>query len=469
MSCQNCDLPLIPGEPRCGNCGYPVPAEAAQAAPNAPVAFPSVATVYLAEPANRGTTRRRRGDDAEATRGRPDEGGGPGGAGQERGGDNSLGRNRPARFSGTASWLLSGAARNRRGIFTALIVTWSNLTFAVLLAGVGAVTGAVAGFTGSAARAYDLPETGPMLPATVAQAGGTLGTLGGAVAGALDGFVDGLIGPWWALLDGDVVATAGLLATQLLCGVLLGVGYLVMSITVEGATLRTKGARRLSRREADLITPLLNEAAEMMGIEGRPEVLILDTPAVRTFAGARHIVLSRGLLEEFNYDRAVLAAVVAHQLTHWNNADAVAAGIVRGVALPLYLAKLAATAVTTAFPHPLVRLLVWAVGWPVLALVRCVVLPAQAADQRMVEDRADQGAALAGQRDGMRRFLVRHGGPVDLGRSAWDDAACRSHPAVELRLEALEERGKGYPLPDRDAMPRPLPVEIAGTRDGAAS
>lgn len=468
MSCQNCDLPLIPGEPNCGNCGYPVPAEAAQAVPKAPVAFPSVATVYLAEQPQRGSPKKW----VDSKRERPEPANSNGAAAAGPGlssdvhSDIGLTRGRPAGFPGGFTWLMSGAARNRRGLVTALVAGWSNLPIAVLLGTVGAATGMVAGFGGSAARAYDQPGIGPVLPVEMTEPGGTAGAVGGAIAGAVDGFVDGLAGPWWATSGGDTLTVVAYIAAQLLVGIVLGFVYLVASVAFEAVTLRAKGARRLSRREAELIMPIVEESAELMGIEGRPNVMMLDTGAVRAFAGSRHIVISQGLIDDFDYDRAVLAGVVAHQLTHWNNADAVAATLVRGMALPLYLGYLAAAKVMTSFPHPVVRLLVWVLAWPVLLTVRRLVVPLQGADQRRAEYRADQGAVLAGQRDGMRRLLVRRGGPVDGGRSGWDDVVTRTHPPAELRLEALEERDTGYHLPDRDAMPRPLPIEIMRSRNG---
>jgi len=553
MSCQNCDLPLIPGEPRCANCGYPVPPGSLPTPPKTATAFPSGATVHLAQPPYRKPYRSILGRPADPARGGGDGGrgggdgdavgtgdapgmsgpgdtggppgmsgggvtgtaagivagsggaargvtglggaagpGGPGatgfgtapagavgdpGSGAEEAaaphrqagwgaafGDVSLSRHRPAGFPSSARWLLSGATRNRRGLIVALLAAWSNLPVAVLLGTAGALGGAVAGFQGISPAALGLWDPGRSVSLGSVEAGGTFGLFAGGLVGALEGFLSGLAGPWWAMYGGDAFTVVALVVGQVLVGLVIGVGYLLLSVGFEGALLRARGARRLSRREAAMIMPIVNESAEWLRIESLPVILLRESSEANAFAGARHVVISRGLLEEYNYDREIVAGVVGHQLTHWNNADPVAGALARGVALPLFLAYAAAATLMRAFPHPLVRLLTWTAGWPVLLLVKYLVVPMQGPDQRAAEYRADQGAVLSGHRDGLRRFLVRAGVTMDGGRSNWDNALGRTHPAPELRLEALEERGKAYRLPDREAAPRPLPIEIISSR-----
>jgi Zn-dependent protease with chaperone function len=213
------------------------------------------------------------------------------------------------------------------------------------------------------------------------------------------------------------------------------------------------------------LTPIVQDCAGRLGLHGLPRVLMNDDRMPNASAWTRHLVINQGLLDEFNYDRDAIASVVCHELAHWNNADPVASAFVRGVSLPLYLIYAAASAVMTRFRHPVVHLLVWLVFWPVLVTFRYFIVPTQAADSRAAEYHCDQAAAYAGHRDGMRRVLARLRRSFDGSRNGWELAICATHPPNELRLEAIEEPGRDYPLPDPDAPARPIPVAMISTLD----
>jgi Zn-dependent protease with chaperone function len=367
---------------------------------------------------------------------------------------------RPPRYPSASSWLLAGMTRNPRGTAAALLCAWLNVPLAIFGALAGAVVGAWSGFLGGGVKALGLPGVDAM-PGQVFQIGGMIGAIVGAAVGLVSGFLVGLFGPWYELASADLAKTIVLLIVQLAAGLTLGVLYTVYHAATEGVRLRIAGARRLSRREAEFLMPIVHECAHRLGLTGLPKVLIDDRRDVNAYAATLHIVVRRGLLEEFGYDREVVAGVVAHELGHWNNADPIARAFARGVALPLYVTFGVAAWLFQAFRHPVVQLALWAVAWPILITVRYIVVPLQAADARAAEYRADQAAVSAGHRAGIRRCLSRIRHTIDAGQTGWDEAICRSHPATELRLEALEEPGGTYPLPDEDAPPRPLPVMVA--------
>lgn len=381
--------------------------------------------------------------------GRPGRSTGPAPAGPS-------GAARPPHLSGLRVWLLVGFGRNPRSVLAALIGTWFYVPFALLTALVSAVVLGVVGFSrgltvGVDAPGFisDLPLLGPALEALLPRTGGVIGGLVGVLLGLVLGFLGGLL-MFWVLAFDDPLAGLGTLVGVIGFGLLVGVLYTIYRVSFEGTLLRMTGARRMSRREQQLILPLAAECAQRLGLGTYPPILISDREEPFAVAHTRHIVLSRGLLTEFRYDRSVIAGVLAHELVHWRNADAVSAAFVRGVALPLYLVHAAAGALIARVGHPLLSALVWLFAWPVMLTVRWFIMPVLAADSRAEELRADQGAVLAGYRDGLRQVIARLQRSFETGHNGWTRAMCARHPAAELRLERLEDPNRRYPLPDPD-------------------
>jgi Zn-dependent protease with chaperone function len=245
----------------------------------------------------------------------------------------------------------------------------------------------------------------------------------------------------------DPVVTVLVLLLQVAFAAAVGILYVLYAVALEPLRLRLGGARRMSRREADFLLPILHDSARRLGLVNVPRLLVDDSREANALAYTRHIVLNRGLLEEFDYHPAVVAGVLSHELTHWHNADAVARLFVRGVALPLYLVYSVASWIANKFDSGFVRFLIAAVIWPVAVAVRYAVMPMQAAWSRAAEYRADQGAVAAGQVTGLRRALEHFRRSFDSSRNGWDAAVCASHPPNELRLERVENPGGWYPLP----------------------
>lgn len=384
---------------------------------------------------------------------------------------------RPAAFASVWWWLVAGVVRDWRGTIAALFAAWFGLPTAILLAIGAAVALGVSGYIGGGSSlsdmAADVPVFGEVASNVALRIGGGLGALLGIAIGILVGSALGLLLPWASLYGNDPIVAVLVVLLQLVCAGLTGMLYVVYAVALEPLRLRIGGARRLSRREEELLLPLLHECAYALGFANVPRLLVDDTREANAFAYSRHIVVSRGLLEEFSYDGAVLAGVLSHELTHWYNADGVARLFVRGVALPLYLPYTAASWVLRTFQNGIVRFLAGVVALPISAAVRFVIMPMQASDSRRAEYRADQGAVLAGHRDGLRKALERFRRSFDSARNGWDAAVCATHPFNELRLEQIEQPGKQYPLPVAQRKPRPPAADpltpVAGSADGGAS
>lgn len=293
------------------------------------------------------------------------------------------------------------------------------------------------------------------------QSNGVMAALLGVVLGGAIGFVFGVL---WVLIGPFQDSVVDGLATvfgSFVIGIVVGLLYTAYRVIFERRILQVNGVRRLSRREAEVILPLVDEAAARLGLPNHPPVLIDDARESNAFAYTRHIVVNVGLLEEFNYDPEPIAAVIAHELVHWRNGDGLSAVFVRGVALPLYLLQAGGGWLRARAGSSVLRFFVWIVFWPVFVTVQYFVVPMQAADSRRAEYRADEGAVLAGRRAGMRRMLNLRRSFED-GRNGWVSAVCASHPPSELRLERLEVEGGSYQLPDKDSPASPLPVSLTG-------
>ncbi|GAA3768618.1 zinc metalloprotease HtpX [Plantactinospora mayteni] len=387
---------------------------------------------------------------------------------------------RPPGYPSIVGWLRVAALRDWRAALGAFAGAWLNVPLAVLFTGlfllfylvqaIGLLFLGGPGTAGLFRSAEDLISQlsgGDILPEQVGLGGAISILVSGGIVVAIVTFplqiaavfLAGLAMPW---LSNPVDAPLMLIG-QCVAGVTLAVVYTLYRVSCEPWLLRIGGARRLSRREAALLLPIARQVGAALGLSSIPMILIDPDRTPRAMAHTRHIVLSQGLLDEFNYDREAVAALFAHELVHWRNGDPVSRVFVRGLALPLYLLFSAANYLLRVFPHPLVKLLVMLIAWPVTLTVRFLVVPSQSFDARASEYRADAGAALAGHRAGMRRVLTRLRRSFETGGGGWDDAVCASHPPYELRLERLEARGETYPLPDRDAPAAPLPVAMVGS------
>lgn len=378
---------------------------------------------------------------------------------------------RPRYFPSVLAWLRVGMGRSWRGVLGALIGTWFYVPFALVMGVVSAVVLGAVGFFGGflfgqgqvPAVVANLPLLGSAIEAFLPASGGVLGGLIGVLLGLVLGFVGALLLFWVLTFADDPLTGVGWLLGLAAAGLLVGALYTLYRVVFEPLILRLSGARRLSRRERDLIMPVIQDCAWRLQLANHPPVLMDDGREPSAVAYTRHIVISQGLLEDFQYDQTVIAGVISHELVHWRNGDPISAAFVRGVALPLYLVHGMAGWISERVNHPLATLLIWLVFWPVLVTVRFFIMPLQAADARQAEYRADQGAVLAGHGEGLRRVLGRLRRSFETGRNGWTQAVCAAHPPNELRLEKLEDPSRRYPLPDPDGPAAPLPAPAGGS------
>src|SRR5207244_786361 len=140
--------------------------------------------------------------------------------------------------------------------------------------------------------------------------------------------------------------------------------------------------RRPSRRAQEgALIPLLRDVGTRMGLEFVPKLRIFDSPVLGVWTHTRHIVLSKGLIDQMDEDE--MAAVMAHELTHWVRGDQLAARFVWGCALPLVL-------LANLYTYVFLRMssakrfgtLALILVWPALTLLRFFVQPLMVARGR---------------------------------------------------------------------------------------
>jgi Zn-dependent protease with chaperone function len=219
----------------------------------------------------------------------------------------------------------------------------------------------------------------------------------------------------------------------------------------------------MSRREADWLMPIVDECAGRLGLRSLPRILVDDRREANAHTGIRHIVINYGLLEQLEYDREAIGGVLAHELAHWRDGDAIGMAWTKGVALPLYLLyEFAERLLGLARSRPM-HFVVRFLFWSVIVTTRYFVIPIQAGLWRRGEYRADAAAAAAGYGEGLRAALTHLRHSFDGERSGWDRAICATHPPNELRLERLEQPGKSYPLHDDHPLLKAMPRHIPGS------
>lgn len=353
-----------------------------------------------------------------------------------------------------------GMVSNVRGWMTGLFAAWFNLPFVVLMAGVGAFFGGLAGlFSGTFAGAAVLDRidkfqqwilplpVGPeqLLPTAAAQIGGVIGGILGAVNGAVKLAWMAFIWPWQILYAGDPMWPFAVAVGQVVTGLVIGALWTAGVVLVEPWWVQVAGARRLSRREAVLLDPIAAEVAGRLGLATLPVLLVNDTREPRVELGVRTVILGQGFLDQWGDDREAIAAVLAYELAHWRAGDPIAEVWSRGVALPLWLVHIIATKMIHASRWRPLQFLLRVLLWPVLWTVRYVVAPMRKRGIRESVYAADAAAAAAGYGLALRRVLALHRTTFDMGRTGWAQVMLASHPAAELRMERLEE-GRRFAL-----------------------
>jgi Zn-dependent protease with chaperone function len=309
-----------------------------------------------------------------------------------------------------------------------LVCGWTALFAAIWFAVLFAIVGAIGGFF-----------IAGFVTLGIGQASQGTALLGG-ITGMLYGFLAG-----FGLVFGSALSQAPLhILLSLFAGVVLAVLVSFAVMALEPTLLDLRGYRRLSRRadEAKLLD-MRDVVAAGMGLQRVVPLLIADDPVPGAWAHTRHIVLSKGLLEQLT--DAELQGILAHELQHWVRQDALVSRFVWACSLPLvlfvnlfYVVEYAAK--NAKLPE-LVSLGVGILVWPALVLLRLVVEPTMAAHSRRTEYQADAAAIAAGYGPALADALTKLK-DFEIARSGWEQAQLRTHPPIEFRLEAIEEAGQ---------------------------
>ncbi|MGO8686506.1 MAG: M48 family metalloprotease [Candidatus Dormibacteria bacterium] len=333
---------------------------------------------------------------------------------------------RPAGQAGAVAWIAVAVRRRWAPGLVALVCAWSGVWLAVWLVVADAIAGAVLSALGSAigaALAGAGSSTGP--------GSGALTVAGGALRAAAGGLVSGVA----ALVGEEPLAFLGALAG----GLAVSMALLAASVALEPRLLRWSGCRRLSRREAARVTPLLQAAAADLGLSSLPLLLMAGGDDLRVRVHSRHLVVGRSLLDELGAGPAgdaTLEAVLCHALHHWAAGDGVGLRWVRCCGLPLVILYDAGCWMAQQ-GNALIALAGWIALWPAWLLVRLVIEPVVALGSRRQEYAADAAVRATGRGEALHRALSLLG-ELEPGRSGWDRVIAATHPPRELRLEALE-------------------------------
>jgi Zn-dependent protease with chaperone function len=338
-----------------------------------------------------------------------------------------------------------GFDRQFNGAGVALVTAWTGLPFAMWLAAIGAVAGAVAGAIGGA-------NSGFAHELHLSEATG----VGAAVVGLFIGALGGFLLIYRAALEHPLSILGDVLS-----GFIVAVCTVAIIAQFEDQLLRLRRCRELSNREKQLFDPIVDDILSRMNITGaRPRLYMSDKDKPEAWTHARSIVFTRGLLDYDEsegpptptLDPTAFAAVVAHEISHWKDADGLAVRAVWSCFWPLVaiynfasmlseppgldLMTLDASPRT---PRRWFGVAAWFVFWPAWVSVQHVVVPVMAAGMRKCEYEADANAAALGEefRLGLRRALteLQH---WEAPRTGWEAALVATHPPIELRLERLE-------------------------------
>jgi Zn-dependent protease with chaperone function len=343
--------------------------------------------------------------------------------------------------------IIAAARRQPLACIAGLFAGWSGLFVALWLAFVFGIAGAIGG-------ALELS----FLTSGIGQA-----VQGFIVTGAASGFLAGFLAGFIAIFGATIGGSFWHLAFSLMYGVALAIIITSIAEFLEPLAMDFRQFRRPSRRaEEGKLIPLLSHVAYKLGYRAMPPIRIQDSPIPGAWMHVRHMVISRGLVDQM--DEEELAAVMAHELHHWHKHDAVALRLVWACALPMILlvnlysyaigrrvrnvvelgvgqelkqGEQALLAFAMAAGRATIALLLFLL-WPAIALTRLLIMPAMMAQCRKFEYEADAAAIAAGFGPGLAKALTKLQ-DFETPRTGWEEALLRTHPPIEFRLEAIEE------------------------------
>jgi Zn-dependent protease with chaperone function len=315
--------------------------------------------------------------------------------------------------------ITSGIERQPGACLVGLLAGWTGLFVAVWLAAVFAIAGGIVGMLGLGSSASGVGQAAQTLQ--------VVGFIGGAAAGFGVGFV--------AVYGVSIAAAPLQLLLSLLVGFVSAMFITALALGFESISLDLRSYRRPSRRadEARLL-PMLADVGRSLGLNKLPQLRISDEPIAAAWAHPRTIVVTKGLITQMDSDE--IAAVLAHELHHWQAADPIALRFAWACALPIIIFD-------NLCRWCLTRKRGWASFmviflWPAIVLTRYFVAPLLTTRMRTQEFEADAAAIAAGYGPALGRALSKIQ-CFEVARTGWEAAILRTHPPTEFRLEAIEE------------------------------
>jgi Zn-dependent protease with chaperone function len=325
------------------------------------------------------------------------------------------------------------------GILGGLLVGWTYLPialwFAFFFALGGFFVGALGGATSGIAHTLHIgPGVG----------------FGAAVVGLFVGAFAGLVFIYTEVYNNLPTIIGGLIS-----GLAVSLITLWLMVRFEDQLLRLRGYRELSRRERQLIDPIVDDILQRMSIAGpRPIFYLSDSKEPAAWTHANSIVLAQGLLGAYDdsenppmpdMPHNAFAAVIAHEISHWARADGVGIRAIWACCWPI-VAVYNLACVLGRNPNRKFTLLGWILFWPAWVSINLVVIPMLTTAMRQSEYDADARAASLGDeyRAGLRTALGEFQ-DWEAPRTGWEDVLHVTHPPIEHRLQRLEYRPPSNP------------------------
>jgi Zn-dependent protease with chaperone function len=324
------------------------------------------------------------------------------------------------------------------GILGGLLVGWSYAPLALWGAVFGGLFGLIVGGLGGA-------TSGIAQTLHISQSVG----IGGAVVGVFVGALYGVAFIYIEFFNNLVTIIVGLIS-----GLIVSLFTLWLLVHFEDQLLRLRGYRELSRREKQLIDPIVDEILQRMSIAGpRPIFYVSDSKEPAAWTHANSIVLAQGLLGAYDVSENppmpdmphnAFAAVVAHEISHWARADGVGIRAVWACCWPI-VAVYNFACILGRSPNRKFTTLGWILFWPAWVSIK-LVTAILASAMRASEYEADARTASLGDeyRVGLRTALGEFR-DWEAPRTGWEDVLQATHPSIEHRLQRLEYRAPAAP------------------------
>jgi Zn-dependent protease with chaperone function len=317
------------------------------------------------------------------------------------------------------------------GIIGGLLVGWTYLPFALwvgfFFALGGFFVGALGGATSGIAHTLHI---GPGV---------------GFGAGVVGLFVGGFAG--LVFIYTEVYNNLSTIIGGIISGLAVSLFTLWLMVHFEDQLLRLRGYRELSRREKQLIDPIVDDILQRMSIAGpRPIFYMSDSKEPAAWTHANSIVLAQGLFGAYDdsenpplpdMPHHAFAAVVAHEVSHWARADGVGIRAIWACCWPI-VAIYNFACILGRNPNRKFTLLGWILFWPAWVSIKLIMFMLASA-MRTSEYEADARTASLGEeyRVGLRTALGEGEG-WQKPRTGWEDVLQATHPSIEHRLQRLE-------------------------------